>query len=102
MTLESPAQDIERRRPVWDAMQMLYMDTSLSHELSGIVEVCAASPYTEDQLREILLREVFPACRFNGLSWPAPEWSGFDLDWLTNRVLETHRHGRRIPLFGRL
>jgi hypothetical protein len=29
---------------------------------------------------------------------PAPEWAGFDMDWLSKRILERHRFGKRLPL----
>jgi hypothetical protein len=95
-------QDLPSRQPVWQALQMLFMDTSQSHELPRIAQACAQSPYTVDELRSILFSEVFPACRSNmsPLTWPGGEWSGFDRDWLTERILRNHRHGKRPLVMG--
>jgi len=95
-------QDLPCRQPVWEALQMFYMDTNRSHELPRVAQVCAESPYTVAELRSILFSEVFPACRSNlsPLTWPAPEWAGFDRDWLTDRVLLKHRHGKRPLVMG--
>ena len=101
--MNSPEQDLENRRPVWDALQMIFMDTDVSYEIPRMAEVCAQSPYRLEELREILFLEVFPACRFNVnpfLAGVAPEWSGFDINWLTERILRTHRHGKRRLLVG--
>ncbi|NJL29738.1 MAG: hypothetical protein HC897_18545 [Thermoanaerobaculia bacterium] len=90
-------QDLPTRQPVWEALQVLFMDTSQSHELPRIAQVCAQSPsYTLEELRTILFSEVFPACRFNMVAWPGGEWLGFELDWLTQRILREHRHGKRL------
>jgi hypothetical protein len=102
LTMKPIEQDLASRQPVWEALQMLFMDTSQSQELPRIAQVCAQSPYTAEELRSILFQEVFPACRFNmsPVQWPAPEWAGFDRDWLTERILRKHRHGKRPLLMG--
>ena len=98
----APNLDLESRRPVWDQLQMFFMDTDPSLSLDRAAAVCAESPYSESELEEIFFNEVLPACRFNMLMFPAPEWAGFDLDWLTTRILKKHRFGRSRPLWGRL
>jgi len=80
---------------------MLYMDTDPNCELDRIAKVCASSKYSLEELELILFNEVFPACRFNMLMPPAPEWCGFEIDWLTKRVIQKHRHGKRKLLFLR-
>jgi hypothetical protein len=95
-------QDLCKRQPVWEALSTLFLDTSLSAELPRIAKVCAESPYSIPELRTILFSEVFPACRTN-LSpslWPGGEWSGFDPDWLRDRIREKHRHGKRPLVSG--
>lgn len=91
----SPEQDTESRRPVWDELQMLYMDTDPEHLLNRMADRLAESPYTTEELEDILWNEVHPACEFNLRFAIAPEWAGFDLDWLTARILEKNRFGRR-------
>lgn len=95
--MQAPESDLQARRPVWDAMQMVWMDTDVERELELIAEVCARSKYSLMDLEQIYWNEVFPAIRFNRLMSPAPEWAGFDLEWLTQRILATHRFGRRLP-----
>ena len=76
---------------------MIFMDTDPALLLPDMAQQCAASPYSIDELEAILFNEVLPACRINMFDFPAPEWAGFDLDWLTRRILDKHRFGRRKP-----
>ncbi|QGX40764.1 DUF7079 family protein [Permianibacter aggregans] len=96
-----PEQDLEQRLPVWDALQMLFMDTDVTFEYESITRICAASSYTIAELEAILFNEVLPAVRFNMFLFPAPEWTGFEREWLKNRVLKKHRFGKRKPLLLR-
>lgn len=79
-------QDLPDRRPVWEALSGLFLDTDVSLGLRLRVEVLARSPYTADQLQSILLDEVYPACK-NNLYAVAGVWDGFDQDWLQARIL---------------
>ena len=80
---------------------MLYMDTDVATSYDYIVETCVASKYSLEELERILYNEVMPAVRFNMLLLPAPEWCGFELEWLKKRVLEKHRFQKRRPVFCR-
>ena len=93
--LSPPEQDLEARRLVWDELQMFYMDTDPAYLLERIAEVLAQSKYSVSELEDILWNEVHPACRINMYALPAPEWTGFELDWLTARILKKHCFGRR-------
>jgi hypothetical protein len=73
-------------------MQMLFMDQE--EDLGFIAEVCAKSPYTLEELKEILFLEVFPALRFNLLAQPGGEWRGFQMDYVEERILKKHTRGR--------
>jgi tRNA A37 N6-isopentenylltransferase MiaA len=53
------------------------------------------------ELDRILYNEVMPALRFNMLMLPAPEWQGFEIEWLKRRILKKHRFGRRQPIWFR-
>ena len=99
MSLLHPELDIEARVPIWDSMQMIYMDTDPQSELEGIAIVCAQSKYTIDELGEILFNEVRPAAQFNLGLIPAPEWRGFETQWLKERIIETHKFGKPKPKF---
>jgi hypothetical protein len=83
-------------------LQTIYMDTDPSVLLDRIVRACADSPYSIAELREILFREVLPACRSNLLWFVGGEWAGYPTDWLTPRIMRKHRHGKRPVLFGYL
>ncbi|WP_449224631.1 DUF7079 family protein [Aquisphaera giovannonii] len=85
-------EDLHRRRPVWRALSELFLDTELQElDLAWIASVLAESNYTDEELHDILFREVFPACIPN-LRHPAGEWAGFDMEWLEQRVLHEAPH----------
>ena len=92
----SPELDIEARTPVWDCMQNLFLDNDVTSWYEHVAEVSAKSDYTVVELECILFNEVLPALRFN-LKMVLPEWAGFDKDWLIERILKTHRYGKRKP-----
>lgn len=76
-----------RRRPVWEALSTLFLDTDVRLLRDYRVDALASSPYSLDELEEILKHEIFPVCRWNLLSI-AGEWAGFDLDWLERKILK--------------
>ena len=78
--------DLEYRRPVWEALSDLFIDTDNSFTHVGRIAVLVASPYSLDELEQILIDEVYPVCRSN-LSSIAGEWTGFDPQWLESRIL---------------
>jgi hypothetical protein len=83
------------RRPVWDALSTLFLDTDVSLLREYRAQVLAASPYSPEEIEGILTREVFPVCRWNLLSI-AGEWAGFDLHWLEQRILASRSRLARI------
>ncbi|WP_147300560.1 DUF7079 family protein [Lysobacter silvisoli] len=95
--MRPPDQDLDDRAPVWDAMQYFWMDTDPAYVLAGAARTCAASKYSLDELEAIYWNEVRPAVAFNLSAGPAPEWAGFELEWLKQRVLAKSRYGRRLP-----
>lgn len=98
--MKPPEDDLDARRPVWDAMQMLYMDVDPADWIAAVARVAAASAYSLEELERILVDEVKPACP-SAWSGPAPEWRGYEIDELVRRILEKHRFGRRRPFLGR-
>lgn len=84
--MKSAPEDLENRRPVWEALSGLFLDTDTSIDRARRIDVLAASPYSIDELQEILVDEVYPVCRTNLFSI-AGEWAGFDPDWLQTRIL---------------
>ena len=96
-----PAKDEADRILIWDAFQLLYMDTDVTLSYDHIVKICSESKYQIDELESILFNEVLPALRFNMYALPAPEWTGFETTWLKQRILDKHRFGRNKPMIGR-
>jgi hypothetical protein len=94
-----PEADLDARRPLWEALQMFWMDTDPELFLDGAARVCAESKFTLDEIEAIYWNEVRPAVKFNLSGFdPAPEWAGFRSDWLEKRTLDTHRFGKRLPV----
>lgn len=85
--MKQPAEELERRRPVWEAMSRLFLDTDLDQrEMDQIAAILRASGYTPAELDAILWREVCPVLGRNLLS-VAGEWSGFDIAALERQIL---------------
>jgi hypothetical protein len=84
-----PDRDLERRRPVWEALADLFLDTTLDDaDRRFVAERIVASGYSPAEVEDILWHEVFPAVSGN-LRNPAGQWAGFDIDWLQRRILAT-------------
>jgi hypothetical protein len=84
--------NIEERRPVWEALSSLFLDTDTSLLSTNVAEVLAASPYAISELTEILYDEVYPVCHWN-LFAVAGVWSGIDQVWLEQRVMARRTRG---------
>lgn len=97
-------EDLEHRRPVWEALSDLFLDTDTSLARAWRAGILAASPYSLDELQQILVDEIYPVCRSNLFSI-AGEWAGFDPEWLESSILRRLRSPlRRFHSFnlGRL
>lgn len=79
--------DLEERRTVWLAFSDLFLDTDVTLSYAYIVDRCASSKYSIDELEIILKNEVTPACSSN-LHFMFGEWVGFDEEWLQNRIIK--------------
>jgi hypothetical protein len=85
--LNAPSEDLERRRPIWEALSDLFLDTEIDDKwLRHIAQRLADSDYTIDELKAIFFLEVFPNC-YRNLLTPAGKWTGFDVDWLQEQIL---------------
>jgi len=80
-------EEIATRKPVWLALSDLYLDTDVSLSYQYIARILAESPYSIEELEEILRTEVAPVVAPNLFS-VAGEWAGFDEQWLISRILE--------------
>ena len=96
--MDAPENNLPDRKPIWDFMQNVWMDTDPGILLPRVAEMCARSKYSVDDLEAIFWNEVRPAVSFNLCMLPAPEWAGFEINWLTDRVLRKHRYGRSLPI----
>jgi hypothetical protein len=79
-------EELLARRPVWEALSDLFLDTDVSLARKWRVEALAKSPYSVEQLQSILVEEVYPVCKYNLFSI-AGEWAGFDPEWLERKIL---------------
>ena len=91
MPLKSISEDIQARRAVWQALSDLFLDTDTSLSRDWRVRELARSPYSVDELEEILITEVYPVCRGNLLSI-AGEWAGNGRPPAPGRWYAVHFH----------
>jgi len=85
--ITDPEHDLANRRPVWEALSELFLDTeALPDVRAALARTLTQSPYLVAELRAILLDAVYPVCIANLLS-VARVWTRFDPDWLQDRVL---------------
>lgn len=98
--MKTAADDLEARRPVWEALSTLFLDTDTSLLRQYRAKLLAESPYSVTELETILRDEVFPICSWNMMSI-AGEWAGFDPSWLEQKILRRLRARHRWRLgFG--
>ncbi|MFK7850607.1 MAG: hypothetical protein AB8D78_06475 [Akkermansiaceae bacterium] len=78
--------EVLTRLPVWEALSDFFLDTELEErDYLRISEVLVASPYSVDEIEDILRCEVYPVLIWN-LRTVAGEWSGFDSGWLREQI----------------
>jgi hypothetical protein len=97
MTQLTAAADLTHRRPVWEALAKLFLDTELQDDdHRRIATILSQSPYAPDEVEAILYGEVYPICILN-LSSVAGEWADFDVDWLEQQILARDRRRLKWP-----
>jgi hypothetical protein len=83
------AEDLRRRRPVWEALADLFLDRDLDEsEYRFIASQVLTSGYSPSEIQTILWEEVFPVVAYN-LDSVAGVWMGFPADWLEERILHS-------------
>jgi hypothetical protein len=92
--MKTAADDVENRRPVWEALSDMFLDTDVSLFREARINRLAASPYSISELELILVKEVYPVCVGN-LLCIAGEWAGFDEKWLEEQILR-RSHSRKL------
>lgn len=85
--------ELDARIPVWIALSDLYLDTDVTLSHDDIVRTLIASPYSLDELHEMLMYDVHPVLYPNLLSM-AGEWGGFEEAWLIERILVVRKQPR--------
>jgi hypothetical protein len=78
--------ELQRRKPVWSAIAVLWLDTELQdYHIGYIAEAAIDSGYSIEQLNQIYLYEVAPVVAGN--MWvSAGVWDAFDDEWLHARA----------------
>lgn len=66
-------EELARRRPVWEAMSDLFLDTEVRWNVPYVARACAESGYDAATLERVFWREVFPEAIGNLLQ-VAGEW----------------------------
>ena len=89
--------EVEERRPVWDALSCLFLRAETRPLEGMIVDRLARSPYTLDEIEDILVREVRPVCRWNALVW---DHITFDEEWLVREIRRRKSRLVRFPTLG--
>ena len=85
--MNRPADEIERRRPVWAALSAFFLDTEIDDAARDeIIATVRASGYSVEDLDAILWRELCPVLHVSLLS-VAGEWSGFDMTYVEQQIL---------------
>ncbi len=95
-------EEIQLRRPVWECLSRLFLDTELDErELQILSDQLGATSFTTEEIEQILRREVAPILAPNLLS-PAGVWDGFDQAWLEGSIVTRLSSWRRLipSLFG--
>lgn len=71
--------DVERKRPVWQAMAQLFLDTEVRWSVPWVARVAAESGYRDAELEQIWKYEVTPEFAWN-LWQVAGEWALLEVD----------------------
>src|ERR1700722_3175093 len=56
--MDAPEQDLADRRPIWDVLQMFWMDTDPTIFLSSAAQACVHSKYSLTEIEHIFWNEV--------------------------------------------
>lgn len=85
--MKATSEELERRRPVWEAMSAFFLDTELeTHHHEQIAKVLLSSGYSNEELDAILWQELCPVLGCN-LASIAGEWAGFDMNYVEDQIL---------------
>jgi hypothetical protein len=89
------AEAIERRKPLWQALADLYLDTQSDLFVPTVISCAEEGGFSLAEVGHVLRWEVRPALYLNYLS-VAGEWAGWQEDWLFEHILQQMQ--RKPPL----
>ena len=90
-------EQLERRKPVWDAMSDAFLDTETRWSIPSNAHVLVQSVYDVEELDTIWCHEIVPECAWNLLQVPG-EWALLVVD---EDALAARADGKR-PLVERM
>jgi hypothetical protein len=93
--------EVERRKPVWQALSNMYLDTdNTEEEFQRIAKVIMSAGYSIDEADIINRQEVFPLVGTNLLSVAGDwAWDSYDQELIAHAVVSLRR---KSTWFGRL
>lgn len=81
-------EEIERRKPLWETLSDLWLDTEMQdYQHERRAELLASSGYSFDEIEKIFSEEVAPAV-YSNLYSTVGVWDGFDLEWLYDEIIK--------------
>ncbi|MES2832463.1 MAG: hypothetical protein V4695_10770 [Pseudomonadota bacterium] len=81
-------------------MTDFFLDNELTDlTISPVAKICAASPYSIDELNRKMLTEVWPAFLPNLMSY-AGEWAGWKEEFIKEQILKCYKP--RFYIFWRI
>lgn len=89
--------ELARRRPLWDALSELFLDTEVRWSVPFVARRCVESGYGAETLERVFWVEVFPEAIGN-LQQVAGEWAALALD---ERALVKRANEDRVPWLAR-
>lgn len=95
-------EEISKRKPIWLALSEFYLDTELNDaDFERIAKILKDSGYSLKELKRINYEEVAPVVSQNTLS-VAGEWSGFNEEWLIEKIVKKINQGKRSIIFNKI
>ena len=92
--------DIKERKSIWLALSEFYLDTELQDsDFRYIASKISESPYSIEEVKKINKYEIFPVLQVNLLS-VAGVWSGFQEEWLVDKISDSLNKRNAIKRFG--
>lgn len=91
-------EEIAIRRPLWDALSEIFLDTELQDgDYKFIARRVLESSLNPHEVSVALWADVFPVLAHN-LQSVAGEWAGFDSNWLIERIQQNAQSGGAGPI----